>query len=220
MVFYRTLVFATLIAGICSLEGEAIAGVIYDNLPPASSNGGLDPVADDGPAYNSFSTGSSDLLLTDVKMLLQRSLGTASQFKVSLLSDSSHSPGSLLTTLGTFNDSDLSLTAAIYDISVNSYALAANTRYWIELSSVPNSVSTVEWNYASSAAGTGVSSEYWAYTPSETITVAANSDAPPGPYQMSVTTTTNVPEPGTLYQVLTAVGVSVFAASRRRLVRF
>ena len=217
MGYFWKLVYATLAIGIFAFNSEANAGVIYDNLPPITSNGGLDPVADDGPSYNSFSTGSSDLLLTDVKMLLQRSLGTPSHFTVSLLSDSSNTPGSLLKTLGTFSDSDLSISATVYDISVDSFALAANTRYWIELNTVPGAVSTVEWNYASSAAVTGVSNEYWAYTPFGGLTVTANSDAPPGPYQMSVTTSSAVPEPGTLYQALAAIGVGIFVTARRRM---
>ena len=68
------------------------------------------------------------------------------------------------------------------------------------------------WNYASSAAGVGVSGEYCAYTPEGTLTANANS-VTPNPYQMSVTTspTSGVPEPATLVQALTATGIAVIA---------
>ena len=74
MLFFRKLVFLALSIGIFSFENAADAGVIYNNLPPVTSIGGTDPIAVDGPSYNSFSTGSSVAVLTDVKMLLQRSL--------------------------------------------------------------------------------------------------------------------------------------------------
>ncbi len=215
MLFFRKLVFLALSIGIFSFENAADAGVIYNNLPPVTSIGGTDPIAVDGPSYNSFSTGSSVAVLTDVKMLLQRSLGTASHFTVTLLSDSSKSPGAFIKTLGNFNDSDLSLSASVYDISVNSYVLAANTRYWIELNSVSGATSVVEWNYASSSAGVGVSNEYWAYSPGGVLTVYANADSST-PYQMSVTTSSAVPEPGTLGQVLATLGVGAFFAARRK----
>ncbi len=220
MCFSRKLAFATVAGCILSFVSAVNAGEIYNNLPPVTSIGSFDPVFDDGPSYNSFSTGSNAELLTDIKMLLTGTGGTPSQFTVSLLADSSNAPGSLLSTLGTFNDSDkLSLTASVVDVSGGSYALAANTRYWVELSSTaPSPPSTVAWNYASSAAGVGVSSEYWAYTPGGVLTVSANSDVST-PYQMSVTTSSAVPEPGTFCQVLTALGVGVFAIARRRMIR-
>jgi PEP-CTERM motif len=219
MVCYWKLAFATVACCVLTLGSAANAGEIYNNLPPATSTQSSDPVASDGPSYNSFSTGSNASLLTDVKLLLTGTLGTPSHFTVSLLSDSSSTPGSLLSTLKTFSDSTLSTTSsAVYDVSVASIRLAANTRYWIELSSTdPSAPSIVAWDYATDATGVGVSGEYYAYTPQGVLTVTANSDAS-GPYQMSVTTAP-VPEPATLYQVLSAFGVGVIAIARRRIVR-
>ena len=106
------------------------------------------------------------------------------------------------------------------NVPVTAYALAAGTRYWVELNTAPSGPnSTVEWDYATNATGVGVSGEYWAYNPSGVLTVTANSDNS-GPFQMEVTTSVSsaVPEPGTLCQTLSALGISIIAITRRRMV--
>ncbi len=203
------------------LGAAAEANDIYNNLPNVTTSGGTDPVSVDGPSFDSFSTGSSSSVLTDIKMMLSGFPGTPGgpQFTVSLFSDSSSSPGSRLVTLGTFSDSTLATTASVYDIPVANYVLAANTRYWVELNTAPSSPSsTVAWDYATDAKGVGVSGEYWAYYPLGVLTVTANSDTN-GPFQMEVTTSdsTAVPEPGTLCQTLSAIGVGIIAIARRRM---
>ncbi len=219
MMFHRKLLIATIVCGMLSFGAGAKAGVIYNNLPPVTTSGGTDPFAVDGPSFNSFSTGSSVSVLTDVKLMLSGTPGVA-QFTVSLLSDSSKSPGSLLATLGTFSDGTLTPSASVYNVPVAAYALAAGTRYWVELNTAPTGpTSSVAWDYATNATGIGVSGEYWAYNPSGVLTVTANADNS-GPFQMEVTTSVSsaVPEPGTLYQILTALGIGVSAIARRRMV--
>ena len=220
MKFYRKRALTFVACGILSLVSAVNAGEIYNNLPPVTDIGSWDPIALDGPSYNSFSTDSTASYLTDIRLLLTGTLGTPSQFTVSLFSDSSNAPGSLLSTLGTFNDVDqLSTTSSVVDVSGSSYALAANTRYWVELSStVPSSPSVVAWNFASSTAGVGVSTEYWGYTSGGVVHVSANTDTS-SPYQMSVMTSSSVPEPGTFCQVLTALGLGMIAIARRQMTR-
>lgn len=218
MDLHRKLLIATIATGMLSYVATANAGVIYNNLPPVTISGGTDPFAVDGPSFNSFSTGSSVLVLTDVKMMLSGTPGVA-HFTVSLLSDSSNSPGSFLATLGTFSDGTLAASASVYDVAVAAYALAAGTRYWFELNTAPSGpTSSVAWDYATNASGIGVSGEYWAYNPSGMLTVTANSNNS-GPYQMEVTTTVSsaVPEPGTVYQILSALGIGISAMARRRM---
>ncbi len=243
MVCFRKLVLAVVASGILSFGSAASAGIIYDNLPNLSSSGGTDTVYNDGPLYNSFSTGGSPSQLTDVKLMLSATAGVQSSFTVSLLADSSSTPGSPVTTLGTFADSTLASAPSVYDISVASYDLAANTRYWVELSSATSSPSVVAWDYASNITGRGIGGEFWANTPSTSPSVTDNTHETP-PYLMQVTTnqstdvpividptsppvnpnppeppTSNVPEPGTLCQALTAVAIGSVVFARRRMIR-
>ena len=217
----RKCVIAMSACGMMLFEAAAEANIIYNNLPNVTTSGGTDPVAVDGPSYDSFSTGSSVSVLTDIKMMLSGLPGTPGgpQFTVSLFSDSSRTPGSLLVTIGTFRDSTLATTASVYDVPVANYILTANTRYWVELSTAPSSPSsTVAWDYATDATGVGVGGEYWAYYPLGVLTVTANSDTN-GPFQMQVTTSdsSTVPEPGTLCQTLSAIGIGIIAIARRRM---
>ncbi|MEI8018771.1 MAG: choice-of-anchor R domain-containing protein [Schlesneria sp.] len=208
------LLYTSLATMVLSANNTANADILYDNLPPTSSFGGTAPIVAVGAAFNSFSTGTADTALTDVKMILSGDPTNTAQFTVTLLSDSSGQPGSLLTTLGTFDDSTLSGTDSVYDIPVPSYGLVANTRYWIELS---GSASSVAWDYAANGSGVGIIGEYWAYSPSGTIIVSANS-TDNWPFQMQVTTTSAsvVPEPGTMSLTLSALGLSIVVLARRR----
>jgi len=242
MVCLRKLILAMVASGVLSYGGVAWAGVIYDNLSPLSASGGTDAVAYDGPLYNSFSTGESASLL-DVKLMLSATLGVQSSFTVNLLSDSSSSPGSLFMTLGTFDDSTLGATPSVYDIAFTPFNLAANTRYWVEVSSATASPSVVAWDYASNITGRGIGGEFSANTPDTSPSVTPNAHDTP-PYLMQVTTsqsadapvvvdptpnpidpnppvppTSNVPEPGTLCQALTAVAIGSAVFARRRMMR-
>ena len=245
MVCFRKLVLAAVASGILTLGNATFGGVIYDNLPPdLSSSGGKDPVNIDGPIYNSFSTGNTTSNLLDVTLWLSKTLGTPpGSFTVSLLSDVASNPGSLLETLGTYSDGTLSTTAGGYDISGGNYALAADTRYWIELSSALGSTSLVAWDYASNVTGRGIAGEYSAYTSVDGISVSGNSHSTP-PYLMQVSTTQStglppviedptpidpnppggggtppaVPEPGTLCQALTALAIGCVVMARRRVI--
>lgn len=240
---FRMVLLATVAIGILSLGSAANGGDVYNNLPLPSWSGGTDPVSVDGPSFNSFSTGNSDSFLLDIKMMLSGISTTPGslQFTVSLLSDASNSPGTFLTSLGTFDDSTLASTASVYDVPVNTtIALTADTRYWVELSGPSSSVA---WDYAIDARGAGVSGEYSAYSSPGGPIVSQNASGS-GPYQMEVTTTQStdlpalppdlppqpeptppvpgtpsVPEHGTLCQVLSAFGIGVVAMMRRRMVR-
>jgi len=210
---FRNLVFAA-VATTIAAQGSAVnADILYDNL--SVSSGGTASVSslDHGPLADSFSTGVSPTSLTDVKLLLGASAPVdGGSFSVTLLSDSSTSPGSLLTTIGTVNDSSLSTSLGTVDLSLATpYALTANTRYWIEVSGT--STSGV-WSFTAVNSGTGVAGEYNFYAG----LVKANSDFTP--YQMQVNTSTvAVPEPGTLTVALGTIAIAALAIARRRLVR-
>lgn len=211
MIRFRNVALAAGIIAVLSAGSAVNAGVIYDNLSVGMS--AVDYAAMDGPLYNSFSAGASQSELTDVKMLLGGNPNSSASFTVNLLSDSAKSPGSVLTTLGTVSDGSLTSGAQSVDFTLAvPFILAADTRYWIELS---GPTSSVGWSYGSSNGGTGTGGEYWAYNPSGVLTVSQNSSVNT-PYQMQVTTAA-VPEPGTF--ALGAIGIAVLTLARRRLAR-
>ncbi len=231
MVRVRNFFLVAVAAALFSMGNTVNAGVVFDNLstppappstasPPAYVN--PDPLSGDGPQFASFSTGGaySGLTLSDVKLLISGDNTSTNSFTVSLLSDNgSNSPGTSIATLGTFGDGTLKSTPTVYDISGLSAALAATTRYWIELSGASSSVA---WGFAQDATGVGVSTEYDAYYNGLSYGVApfkvtSNMDlSVGGPYQMQVTT---VPEPGTFGLALSALGIGMIGIAGRRLTR-
>ncbi len=212
---HRCLVLALAATVVLTLSSVADADIIYDNISPSTgaTSGGSASISssDHGPLADSFSTGAGSSMLTDLKLLVAAATPTdGDSFNVLLLSDSSTSPGSVLTTLRTVSDSSLTTTLSTVDIMLSTpYLLAANTRYWIELSSL--STSGV-WSFTTTNVGIGVANEYNFYAGS----VSANSAFTP--YQMTVTTSAvPVPEPSSLG--LCAIGIAVLAIARRHLGR-
>jgi hypothetical protein len=195
-----TLVLAAL-ALLLGSVGQARAGYItlYNNL--SSTNSGGASVSAVGPLADSFSTGGAAVNLSDVKVLIGLppfGIPPTGSITVTLNSDGSippggtlTTPGAVLTTIGTLNDSSLSNTLTAVDFST-SFSLAANTRYWIEISS--SNSSNAFWGYAADASDVGVANEHFANNGG----AFPNSE---GPYQMEVTAqtaATGVPEPSTL----------------------
>ncbi len=223
MIYLRKVMLATIASGWLSLSGATNAGEIYNNLPDISSTAGSSAISAAGASYNSFFTGASDSLLTDVKLVLSGIPTNSATFTVSLNRDSSTSPGDSLTTLGTFKDSALAEpgttgAGSVFDVFLTTpFALTADTRYWVELSGPSSSVN---WDYATDATGVGVSGEYNAYGLTDPPSVFSNGPGT-GPFQMEVTTSSAsaVPEPGTLCQALSALGVGLLAIAHRRMVR-
>ena len=236
MVRVRNFFLVAVAAALFSMGNTVNAGVVFDNLnsvtspgvPPLNPN--PDPLSGDGPQYASFSTGDafSGLTLSDVKLLLSSSnTNSDKSFTVSLVSGGptvGGNPGPnisdpVLATLGTFSDGFLNSTPTVFEVSGLSVALAANTRYWIQLS---GSASSLLWSFAKDDTGVGILSEYSAYYngggyTSAPFIVTANTDlSAGGPYQMQVTT---VPEPGTFSLTLSALGLGIIGIARRRMTR-
>jgi uncharacterized membrane protein len=217
MVRFGKYVLAAVAAAVLSLGNTVNAGVIYDNT--SLTNSGYDAAMTDGPLYNSFSTGGTALLLTDIKLILSTTDRNSNQsFTVSLVNDNSNKPTGSSVLLATINDNSLTTSnnGTTVDVPVSSIPLAANTRYWIEVNA--GGTSAVEWAYAPNLNGTNIVGEFWAYNPGGVLTVTQNSsNNTPFLAQVTASPISSVPEPDTLSLALSALGIGFVGMARRRV---
>jgi len=199
----RYVVLLSLAGFAVSLGSIAHGGTIYDSLTGATTISS-DPVTSFGPLADSFSTIGATTLV-DVKFLLTGDPTAGGTTIVYLLSDASTSPGSVIAQLGSINDSSLTSSFTVQDVSgFAPVALNAGTRYWIELSSTNSSAF---WAYTYDIMGPGVAGEFFA----NSAAVFPNYD---GPYQMQVNTgAVPIPEPTAF--ALAMIGIGTLVALRR-----
>jgi len=197
-----TLSILAVLFGITFAAPANAAAISFDNLNATSVD--ADSITTFGPIAGSFSTDGFGTTLLEVSLKLSGT-ADAGSVDVQLLSDSSTSPGSLLSTIGTLNDSLLSSTLLNYTLTLATpFNLAANTRYWINL--VSNG-SSANWAWSQDISGPGVAGEYI----SNINGVFANSSE--APYQMQVVTST--PEPAG-YGILGFGLLGIATAIRKR----
>jgi hypothetical protein len=196
----------TALATLIAVPDLARAGVIFNNILAAPAAG--DSVVPYGPLYASFSTDSTSATLSDVELfLLVGNPDSLGAIDIGLYSDDDTSPGTEIALLGTLDDSSLTTSPEIYDISLASVPpedliLSPNSRYWIGLSNDPDdeAQTSAGWAWSSDISGQGVASEYYALVYPSTLTVNPNTFE--GGYQMLIATS---PEPGTVVQVLSGL---------------
>lgn len=192
---------------------SAGATVLFNNigLPRTPIAGGI-PVS--GGPYASFSTGSQGAVLTSLELeLLSQNPLDGGTLRFSIFANSGSGPTGRPTVLGSVLDSALSASAGVYSFSVRAN-LAANTRYWIGLAQTGGVTGNDLWNYVSSSAGTGVSSEYDYYT-SNSPALSPNLMAQ-AVYLMGVSASTvPVPEPSPLLWITVPLAALGLAQARR-----
>lgn len=207
----RNLVLAAGIGAVLSICETVHAEILFDNLSQPSGGTAHVSSSHSGPLGDSFTTGNSAVTWIQGTFLLGAdNPSDGGSFAISLLSDSSTSPGSVLASTGALPDSILGTSASAFTVS-DTIFLSADTRYWVEVSGTTNS--TVFWSYSANAQGTGVGSEYNYYSG----VVYANTSFTP--YQMEVSvTTSHVPEPSTFALLgLGGIGLAIGAYRRRQM---
>jgi hypothetical protein len=199
-------VVAALVAAAAPISNRAIAATLYNNLSATSNGADYPNIA---LLYDSFSTGASIFSLSNLDLLIgAANPNDGDTFKISILADNATSPGSKIFTSGDFLDSSLSNSPNAVGFSFAPLALAANTRYWIELSSTGSTF----WSWSYDVSGPGVASEFFA----NSFGVSPNNHN--GPYQMAIPSLSQTPLPASWSMMLT--GFAAFgllsAYSRRK----
>lgn len=133
----------------------ANATVLYDNLPanPQAIDSGLG-LAGDGFIANQFSTGSlcpTGCTLGNITLNLTSQDGTTAGYQLQILRDAGNTPGAAFANLsnpagGFSTDFNNNVFAPIGTVG-----LAANTKYWVELTSTNNSGALTSWDYIGGA---------------------------------------------------------------------
>jgi hypothetical protein len=211
----RACFLAVLLVLLCARSGRA--DNLFNNISNVTT--GSDPAGDlFGPLADSFSTGSSSFLLDSVSILLSNqssafglpscsgvACGTTTIF---LLSDSSDSPGGVIETIGSLNNSLLTGTPQDFTFAT-SVDLQPNTRYWIEVTSTDNN----SW-WAFDGGGDG---EFFAnFEGTGNWIVTSDSAGQGGAYQMEVSGGSSVPEPSAVSLLFVGLAVFAFFAAVRR----
>ena len=203
-------------AGLLGFSQAQATTVDLFNSIAGSTPSNADVVETNGPLYASFSTGGGTAVLNELQFVLIAS-GATGSVDVSLFSSNESTspyptPLALIAGLGTIP----SITTDgyhTYSLTGLSQSLAANTRYWVELTATDGGFA--QWAYTENTAGIGVIGEYWQANYSSGPHPNAGDDAYFAfPYEMAVRA--NVPLPATLPMFAGGAGLLAALIWRRK----
>ncbi len=136
--------------------GAAQATVMYNNMSAPIL--ATDPIADDGPQSNSFSTGSSNVVDT-VQLMLDTTGDAGGLVEVDIFDVAGNAPDNFLFNVGFVADSQLSGTPSPVTFSDLGDSVNPNSRYWVVLTDI-SGVSNLEWAFPADATGIGTADEF------------------------------------------------------------
>jgi hypothetical protein len=182
----------------------AHADVVYDNMGGVSD---FSEAAFNGPLAQSFNSGNGGQLNGIDLMLTSSSGSLGGGIQITLVADNGTSPGATVVSLGTLSNGAVPTSAnGTFDFKpLSDVDLAANTTYWVEISSL--GANGIEWAGSSDLSDTGVAGQ--SLSDPGAGGVFQVSDVGEA-FQMAV----DVPEPGTV--ALFMSGLLGIALLRRR----
>lgn len=197
---------------VCATQAQT--NVLYNSLSSVADEiYGPNAVVTYGTVGDSFSTGANSFSLTDIQVLLGNggTNGTGNTYFSLYNNVTGNLPGTtLLDSIGTVNDSQLTSANQVFDLTLSTpYDLAPDTRYWIVATS--DSTSKDLWAYTSDFSGPGVADEYFELTGTSYANTGNG-----GPFSLSVLSIAPVPEPATL--ALAGLGALALLGRRRKQV--
>jgi hypothetical protein len=200
------------LAGLMVVTSAKATTVVFDNITGITHTG-QDNLAAIGPIYGSFTSAGTAQQLTSLELQLwgPSTFVGAGTITIGLYSDSSTSPGALITST-TILESAISGGYNNYFFSLGNPLLAASARYWIGLSDTGQAVG---WAWTHDVSGPGVSGEWIAHSGSPGVW-----DNPPnGGYMMKVVEdvrTNGVPDAGSTASLL-GLALAGLIGLRRKL---
>ncbi len=197
--------------------------VIFDSIDPTSNQGAYIDAYPSGGAYgplaDSFSTGSQGVVLNELKLRLVfigPYIPTIVHVDLTDNNSTSTTPGATLVHIGDIDASKYNQEYAVIDFSNIAYQLAAQHRYWIELSTALHGPA---WTLAFAPFSTSVANEFiYEGVPGRSY---ANSRAGAAVFQMQVSAsaTAAVPEPSSAVLAVMGGVTATVAALKRSLCR-
>jgi hypothetical protein len=179
-------------AGLAAAPGRAAAAfAAYDST--ANGNFGVFGLLSGGTYMESFSTGTDPVELTSVTAVFNKYANDSGTTTALLLADAGNAPGALLSTIGTVDNGTLANgSVAATFTPASPYLLAANTRYWVQMTepTQPGGAG-MGWAWSFHTGGTGVAGEYADFNGSVRPTSSF------GTYLMRVEVDTPTPPPVT-----------------------